>query len=166
MSRKLRYVPEGGNLVEVTCRTLHSRFLRRPRPELNDLVVGVLTSYVQLAGQRRVGSTLTILHCTDDLLKGGHHGETARACSLVVGFTAPVHASQDRQRGEDFHRLRYATVETLHLSPLPCWQHLPEEEWRRRALGVRHLFGSRQPFHILVRAYRLRIEYSAFQSDF
>ena len=42
MSRKLRYVPEGGGLVEVTCRTLHSRFLLRPRPELNDLVVGVL----------------------------------------------------------------------------------------------------------------------------
>jgi hypothetical protein len=25
-----------------------------------------------------------------------------------------------RRRGEDFDRLRYATVETLHLSPLPC----------------------------------------------
>src|SRR5215203_3274868 len=42
MSRRLRYVPEGGALVEVTCRTIHSRFLLRPSPELNDIVVGVL----------------------------------------------------------------------------------------------------------------------------
>src|SRR5690349_1680223 len=42
MSRRLRYIPEGGSLVEVTCRTLHSRFLLRPGPELNDLVVGDL----------------------------------------------------------------------------------------------------------------------------
>jgi len=42
MSRRLRYIPEGGALVEVTCRTIHSRFLLRPSPELNDIVVGVL----------------------------------------------------------------------------------------------------------------------------
>jgi len=30
MSRRLRYVPDGGALVEVTCRTLHSRYLLRP----------------------------------------------------------------------------------------------------------------------------------------
>jgi hypothetical protein len=42
MSRRLRYVPEGGALVEVTCRTIHSRFLLRPSPELNEIVVGVL----------------------------------------------------------------------------------------------------------------------------
>src|SRR6476619_5618402 len=41
MSRKLRYISDGGALVEVTCRTLQSRFLLRPSPELNDLVVGV-----------------------------------------------------------------------------------------------------------------------------
>jgi hypothetical protein len=41
MSRRLRYIPEGGALVEVTCRTVQSRFLLRPGPELNDLVVGV-----------------------------------------------------------------------------------------------------------------------------
>jgi len=42
MGRRLRYIPEGGALVEVTCRTIHSRFLLRPSPELNDIVVGVL----------------------------------------------------------------------------------------------------------------------------
>jgi hypothetical protein len=32
-----------------------------------------------------------------------------------------------RRRGEKFDRLRYATTETLYLSPLPCWKHLPAE---------------------------------------
>ena len=32
-----------------------------------------------------------------------------------------------RRRGEDFDRMRYATLEVLKLSPLPCWAHLPEE---------------------------------------
>jgi len=41
-----------------------------------------------------------------------------------------------RRKGEDFDRLRFATVETLHLSPLPCWEHLSEEVWRHRALGI------------------------------
>ena len=36
-----------------------------------------------------------------------------------------------RRRGEDFDRMRFATLETLTLSPLPCWKHLPEEKQRR-----------------------------------
>jgi len=40
--RRLRFVPEGGALVEVTCRTIHSRFLLRPGPAVNEIVVGVL----------------------------------------------------------------------------------------------------------------------------
>jgi hypothetical protein len=27
---------------------------------------------------------------------------------------------------------QFATVETLTLDPLPCWKHLPPEEYRRR----------------------------------
>jgi hypothetical protein len=41
-----------------------------------------------------------------------------------------------RRRGEKFHRLQYATAETLHLSPLPCWEHLSEGEWKKRALAM------------------------------
>jgi hypothetical protein len=43
-----------------------------------------------------------------------------------------------RNRGEKFDRLQYASVETLHLSPLPCWKHLPAEVWRGRALSLIH----------------------------
>jgi hypothetical protein len=36
VGRKLRFVPERGTLVEVTCRTVQGRFLLRPSPLLND----------------------------------------------------------------------------------------------------------------------------------
>ena len=42
MVQKLRYIPEGGALVEVTCRTIHGRFLLTPSPELREIIVGVL----------------------------------------------------------------------------------------------------------------------------
>jgi REP element-mobilizing transposase RayT len=42
MSRKLRFIPEGGSLVETTCRTLQGRLLLRPSPQLNDIILGVL----------------------------------------------------------------------------------------------------------------------------
>jgi len=40
--RRIRYVPPGGALLEVTCRTLQGRFLLRPSQDLRDLVVGIL----------------------------------------------------------------------------------------------------------------------------
>ena len=41
MARDLRFVPDGA-LVEVTCRTLHGRFLLRPSDKLAKLIVGIL----------------------------------------------------------------------------------------------------------------------------
>jgi len=42
MARRLRFVPEGGALVEVTCRAQQGRLLLLPSPELNDIILGVL----------------------------------------------------------------------------------------------------------------------------
>ncbi|MGH7485761.1 MAG: transposase, partial [bacterium] len=42
MSRRLRYLPVPRTLVFITCRTVQGRFLFRPGPALNDLVLGVL----------------------------------------------------------------------------------------------------------------------------
>ena len=42
MSRRIRYVPPGGALVEVTCRTLQSRQLLRPSPLLREITLGIL----------------------------------------------------------------------------------------------------------------------------
>ena len=40
--RKNRYIPNPETLVEVTCRTVQSRLLLRPRPEVCRLILGVL----------------------------------------------------------------------------------------------------------------------------
>jgi REP element-mobilizing transposase RayT len=42
MGRKLRYIPDPPTLVFITCRTVQGRFLFRPGPEFNDLVLGIL----------------------------------------------------------------------------------------------------------------------------
>ena len=42
MSRPIRFIPEEGALVDITCRTIQSRFLLRPDPALNEIVLGVL----------------------------------------------------------------------------------------------------------------------------
>ncbi len=42
MARGLRHTPEGGALFDVTCRTVQSRFLLRPCPLLNEIILGAL----------------------------------------------------------------------------------------------------------------------------
>jgi len=42
VGRCLRFVPEGGALVEVTTRTIQGRLLLRPSPATNEIVLGVL----------------------------------------------------------------------------------------------------------------------------
>jgi hypothetical protein len=42
MSRRVRFVPDRGSVVEVTVRTLQSQFLLRPNSSLNEIVGGVL----------------------------------------------------------------------------------------------------------------------------
>jgi hypothetical protein len=41
-----------------------------------------------------------------------------------------------RQRGEDPENLRYATAESVTLSPLPCWEGLSPEAYRRRVVNL------------------------------
>lgn len=42
MGRRLRYIPEGGSLVEVTCRTVQGRYFMRPNKECREIILGVL----------------------------------------------------------------------------------------------------------------------------
>ncbi len=42
MSRRIRFIPDDGALVEVTCRALQSRFLLRPGPTLDAIILGAL----------------------------------------------------------------------------------------------------------------------------
>jgi hypothetical protein len=41
-----------------------------------------------------------------------------------------------RCRREEFETYRYATEEELFLDPLPCWKHLPPEEYRARIVSM------------------------------
>jgi REP element-mobilizing transposase RayT len=42
MARLLRFIPDSGSLVEVTTRTIQSRFLLTPTPQLNRIIIGAL----------------------------------------------------------------------------------------------------------------------------
>jgi hypothetical protein len=48
MSRRLRFVPAGGALVEITCRTVQGRLLLRPSAVLSDVTLGVLARSARL----------------------------------------------------------------------------------------------------------------------
>jgi REP element-mobilizing transposase RayT len=54
MARRLRHTPEGGALFDVTCRTIQSRFLLRPGPLLNEIILGALAR-----AKRRYGIELS-----------------------------------------------------------------------------------------------------------
>jgi REP element-mobilizing transposase RayT len=207
--RRLRFIPEGGALVEVTCRTLQSRFLLRPSPIVNNIVVGVLgraqRKYpIRVCTYAFVSNHLHIILEVDDALQlaqfmGYVNSNLARKIgrllnwrdkfwsrryqAIVISSEAAaqierlkyvlahgvkeglvervtdwpgVHCAQAlmtgetvegywfdgtqeyaaRRRGEDFDRMRFATLETLTLSPLPCWKHLPEEKQRELAASL------------------------------
>ena len=75
-----------------------------------------------------------------------------RARTLFQGFPEPRSRPRTRspgsaspegsrgaaahRRGEDFDPLKYATEETVVLSPIPCWEHLPAEKYRDRIRGL------------------------------
>ena len=42
MGRRLRYIPEGGAVVEITSRTVGARYLLKPSQEVNEVIIGVL----------------------------------------------------------------------------------------------------------------------------
>ena len=48
MPRRIRFIPKGGALVEVTTRTIQGRFLLKPSPELRRIVIGILARAVDL----------------------------------------------------------------------------------------------------------------------
>jgi transposase IS200 family protein len=211
MSRPLRFIPEGGALVEVTCRTIHSRFLLRPGQELDEIIVGVLgraqSRYkMRICGYMFASSHYHLLLDVDDtrqlsrfmcyvgsniarkagrlyrwpekfwskryraIVVSGEEGAQIERLKYLLsngckeGLVARpqdwpgVHVAKAllqgedpkgywfdrtkeyaaRNRGEKFDRLKYASVETVHLSPLPCWKHLSSEVWRGRALNLIH----------------------------
>jgi len=209
MSRHLRFVPEGGALVEVTCRTIHGRLLLRPSQQLHEIVVGILaraqrTFQVRLCGYCFASNHYHLLLDADSAQQlakfmGYVNSNLAREAGLLADWRDKfwsrrdqaivvsaekaaqigrlkyvlshgpkeglverpaewpgLHVAKDlaegraiegywfdrtqeyaaRRRRETFDRLRFATRETLSLSPLPCWKGLSEAAWRQRAAAL------------------------------
>ncbi len=108
MGRRLRFIPPGGCLVEVTKRTIQGRFLLRPSTELNRLLLGVLGRAQRLYGVR--------LHAFV-VLSNHYHllltVESAQQLALFVGYFQGNLAKEAgrlyRWRGPFWHR-RYQHV--------------------------------------------------------
>ncbi len=205
MPRKLRFIPHARTLISITCRTVQGRFLLRPGPRLNDIVLGVLGR-----AQRRYETTISafsalsshfhLLLIVDSASEAADFmrytkSKLAREVNRLTGWRGPVFdrryemtvvtdedaaqierlayvLSQSvkenlvervsqwpgvhcagaliegtpltghwfnrtlefaaRLRHEDVGPMRYATVETVTFSPIPCWTHLSPEVYRVR----------------------------------
>lgn len=209
MARKLRYTPQGGALFEITCRTIHSRFLLRPNLMLNAIIVGVLARakrrygielsafcflsnhfhflvrvedsqqlsrfmcYVSSKLAREVGRLTgwrekIFSRRYQAILVSDEEAAQVDRLSYLLSHGAKenlVYRPQDwpgvhcvnsllsgqpmegtwfdrtkeyaaRMRGEDVAPDRFATREILVLDPLPCWRHVPAEQYRQRIAGL------------------------------
>ena len=208
MSRRLRFIPEGGALVEATCRTVQGRHLLRPSPQLNEIIVGVLgraqrlydvpiCAFVFLSSHyhllldvrdvRQLSNFMRYLNSNlarevgrladwsdgtwsrryQAIVSSEEEAQVARlkyilghgvkeelterprdwpgihvARALVDGepfqgyWFSRTQEYAARQRGKKFDRLQYATLETVTLSPLPCWKHLSADARRTRVLSL------------------------------
>jgi hypothetical protein len=209
MSRPLRFIPEGGALVEVTCRALHSRLLFRPSPELNQIIIGTLARAkkrhkVQVCFAVCLGNHMHLLLRPEDAQElsgfmGYFLSKLGKEVGRLTGWKEKIfgrryqaipisdeeeaqigrlryclaHGAKEdlverpqdwpgvhcvrallegevleglwfdrtqeyaaRRRGEMFEPLQYATREVLELDPLPCWEHLTEEQRRSRTAAL------------------------------
>jgi hypothetical protein len=91
MSRQLRYLPEGGSLVEVTCRTLHARFLLRPCPQWNQIATGVLGRAQRLYGVQ--------IHLVTFLSTHFHLLATFRSAGQMADFMRYVNTNLAKEAG-------------------------------------------------------------------
>ncbi|HEX4964701.1 MAG TPA: transposase [Thermoanaerobaculia bacterium] len=209
MPRKLRFVPHVRTLIAITCRTVQGRFLFRPGPQLNEIVLGVLGRAQRryettIAAFSVLSSHLHVLLVVDSARDASNFmrytkSKLAREVNRLTGWRGPVfdrryemtvvtdeEAAQAgilkyvlaqsvkedlvervsewpgvhcagalidgtpleghwfsrtqefaaRLRGEDFGRMRYATAETVTLSPIPCWARLSPEIYRARIVSL------------------------------
>jgi REP element-mobilizing transposase RayT len=207
MPRRLRYIPPGGSLVEVTTRTIQGRFLLRPCRELNQIVVGILARAARLHDVKVMGAVYLSNHFhllvwVEDAQQlarfmNYHNGNLAREAGRLHGWrekfwSRRYHAVlvSDEEEAQ-VARLKYllshgakeglvrspldwpgvhcatallsgvplegrwgsanttvldgtrnipdtkgSEIETLSLSPLPCWESLKEESLRSKLAGL------------------------------
>src|SRR5882724_9150956 len=209
MPRKLRYLPEPRTLVFITCRPVQGRFLPRPGPALNDIVLGTLgrcqrNHDLTLCAVTALSSHFHLLAVVEDTRQiagfmRDFKSKLAREVNRLTAWQGPVFARRydmavvteeegaqierlayilsngvkedlvehakdwpgvqsaralldgeplaghwferpreysARNRRLPFERLRFATEETVNLSPIPCWAHLSPDQYRARIAAL------------------------------
>ena len=209
MARKLRYLPEPRTLVFITCRTVQGRFLLRPGPALNDIVLGTLgrcqrNHDLTLCAVTALSSHFHLLAVVDDTRQiagfmRDFKSKLAREVNRLTRWQGPVFARRydmavvtdeegaqierlayilshgvkedlvehardwpgvqsvralldgepltghwfertreyaARNRRQPFECIRFATEETVLLSPIPCWAHLAPDRYRARVAAL------------------------------
>ena len=96
MGRPLRYVP-AGSLVEVTTRTVHGRWLMRPSPEVNDVILGIVGRALEFYPVR--------IHAFVVLSNHAHWLLTVENAAQLAGFMNFVNGNIAREIGK-LHRWR------------------------------------------------------------
>jgi REP element-mobilizing transposase RayT len=107
MARPLRYVPPG-SVVEVTARTAGSRFLLRPGPTTNSLIVGVLGRAQELYGMHIFAVSVMSNHL-HALLGVEHAGQLAAFMQHALANIAKEIGRHHRWRGPFWSR-RYRSI--------------------------------------------------------
>jgi hypothetical protein len=108
MGRRLRFIPPGGCLVEVTNRTIQGRFLLRPSIELNRLVVGVLGRAQRIYGVE-IHACIVLSNHFHMLLTVRSALQLAQFMAYFQGNVAKETGRLHRWRGPFWHR-RYQHV--------------------------------------------------------
>ena len=129
MARTLRFIPEGGALVEVTCRTVQGRLLFRPSLELNEIIRGIL-GYAQGLHNVRIclvtvlSSHFHLLLDIDDakqLCQFMHfvNSHLAKEVNRLTGWSGPVFARRytailvSNEEKAQVARLRYGLANSV-----------------------------------------------------
>ncbi|HMB53313.1 MAG TPA: transposase [Thermoanaerobaculia bacterium] len=98
MSRPIRFIPPGGAVVEITCRTLHGRYLLKPSRELNEIVVGIVA--------RAARRSEVEVHAIAVLSNHMHLLVSVRDARRLAGFMEYVNGNLAREAGR-LHRWRH-----------------------------------------------------------
>ena len=114
MARPLRYVPPN-SLVEITCRTLHGRFLLRPSRDLNEIVLGILARAARIYRLKLCAFVYLSNHC-HLLLRPVDARQLARFMGFVNGNLAKEAGRLHRWRERVWGR-RYTAIVVSHEEP-------------------------------------------------
>jgi REP element-mobilizing transposase RayT len=112
MGRKLRYLPDDNHLVEITCRVIQRRFLLRPSPKLNAIIIGALARFQKRYNMRVCGLIYLSNHC--HLLLRPHSVEQLAAFMRDVNSKIAREAGRLHGWREKLWGRRYTDIVTSH----------------------------------------------------